>query len=42
MTSKSKNTREVRKPKQQTKPKTARAGTDAARIERQTKLPHPK
>lgn len=39
---KSKNSREIRKPRQPAKPKTVKAGTDTARIERQTKLPHGK
>ncbi len=42
MGSKNKNGREIRKPKQAAKPKTAKTGTDATRVERQIKLPHAK
>lgn len=42
MGSKNKNGREIRKPKQPAKPKTAKTGTDATRVERQVKLPHAK
>ena len=38
MGSKSSNGREIRKPKQPVKPKEAKTGTDAGKIERRTKL----
>jgi hypothetical protein len=42
MAGKNKRGREIRKVKQPAKPKTAKAGTDASRIDRQAKLPHSK